>query len=74
MAVHIIMDRSGDTRHEFDVKDKVSLAEAEQRFKEITGRGFMAVALQDDGKPGRQIRAFDETVNATMFIPQLIGG
>jgi hypothetical protein len=74
MAVHIIMDRSGDTKHEFDVKDRVSIEEAEARFKQLTGTGFMAVALSDDGKPGRQIKAFDETVNATMFIPQLQGG
>jgi hypothetical protein len=74
MAVHIIMDRSGDTRHEFDVKDRVSLEAAEARFRELTGRGFMAVAVPEDGGPGKQLKAFDETAERVMFVPALIGG
>ena len=74
MAVHIIMDRSGDTRHEFDVNDAAALAEAEARFKELTGKGFMAVALTGDGSPGRQLKAFDASAEKVMFHPQLIGG
>ena len=40
MARQIVMDTTGDTRHEFDPADRVAVAEAERRFKELTGAGL----------------------------------
>ena len=74
MGVQIIMDRSGDTRHEFDTGDSTAGALAEERFRELTGKGFSAVALGKDGKPGKLIGKFDPMVEETLFIPQLQGG
>ena len=74
MAVHIVMDRSGDTRHEFDIADTKGVALAEARFRELTGKGFRAVALGKDGAPGEVIGKFDREVEQTLFIPQLQGG
>ena len=74
MAVQIVMDRTGDTRHEFDSTDAKALALAETRFRELTGKGFRAVALGRDGGPGRLLRKFDREVEQTLFIPQLQGG
>jgi len=74
MAVQIVMDRSGDTRHEFDVADAKALQRAEERFRELTGSGFRAVALSGDGSPGKLLRKFDPEVEQTLFIPQLQGG
>jgi hypothetical protein len=74
MAVQIVMDRTGDTRHEFDTTDSRALALAEGRFRELTGKGFRAVALGRDGGPGRLLRKFDREVEETLFIPQLQGG
>lgn len=74
MSVQIVMDRSGDTRHEFDVADPQALAQAEERFRELTGKGFRAVALSGDGNPGKLLRSFDSEVEQTLFIPQLQGG
>jgi hypothetical protein len=68
------MDRSGDTRHEFDVADARAVALAEQRFMELTGKGFRAVALGKDGSTGRVLGKFDPEVEQTLFIPQLQGG
>jgi hypothetical protein len=68
------MDRSGDTRHEFDAADASAVALAERRFRELTGKGFRAVALGKDGAPGELKRTFDPTVEQTLFIPQLQGG
>lgn len=73
MAKHIVMDHTGDTQHEFDVKDKVSLDEAEKRFKELTGVGFTAAARTEGGQ-SRQIKSFDPTVEETLFFPRLQGG
>jgi hypothetical protein len=74
MGVQIVMDRNGDTRYEFDVSDATAIALAEERFKELTGRGFRAVALGKDGEPGALIGKFDQKVEETLFIPQLQGG
>jgi hypothetical protein len=73
MGVQIIMDRSGDTRHEFDLLDSESLARAEKRFQDLTGKGFRAVALGRSGA-GELIGRFDPNVEETLFIPQLKGG
>ena len=73
MKTHIIMDRRGDTRHEFDATCPVALAEAEKRFRDLTRKGFRAVALGRDGN-NVLMRGFDPEVEQTLFIPQLVGG
>lgn len=74
MSIHIVMDRSGDTRHEFDIADTKAVALAEARFIELTSKGFRAVALGKDGGTGKLISKFDPQVEQTLFIPQLQGG
>jgi hypothetical protein len=74
MGVQIVMDRTGDTRHEFDVADSDAVARAEERFRQLTGKGFRAVALTGDGSPGKLVGKFDPNVEQTLFIPQLQGG
>jgi hypothetical protein len=75
MSVQIVMDRSGDTRHEFDAADAKAIALAESRFNELTGKGFRAVALgKGDGGSDRVVSRFDPNVQETLFIPQLQGG
>jgi hypothetical protein len=70
----IVMDASGDTRHDVDVADKVSLERANARFKELTGLGFLAYAPGQDGAPGKVLKDFDATEETTIFRPRLIGG
>ena len=74
MSVQIVMDRSGDTRHEFDATDAKALRVAEERFRELTGKGFRAVALGKNGGPGKLVEKFDPKAEETLFIPQLQGG
>ena len=74
MHFQIVMDRQGDTRHAFDPADANGVAVAEQRFRELTGRGFRAVALRSDGEPGTLLRQFDRETEQTLFVPQLQGG
>ena len=74
MSVQIVMDRSGDTRHEFDASDALAIARAEERFQDLTGKGFRAVALGKEGRPGELLKTFDPNVEQTLFIPQLQGG
>ena len=73
VAYQIVMDHSGDSRHEFSVDDAESLARAERRFKELTGKGYTAAVR---GGPGevRRVSAFDPSAKETLFYPRLVGG
>ena len=56
MARQIVMDRTGDTRHNFDAKNADALLRAEERFRELTGAGFTAAvrtARPDDANGQR---------------------
>jgi len=41
MATQIVMDHTGDSRHQFDPADAAAVV-AEARFKMLTGAGFTA--------------------------------
>ena len=73
MATQIVMDHTGDTRHEFDSAEAAAVAEAEARFKMLTGAGFTAAKRLDGGK-SEVLRSFDPTAEETLFIPRLKGG
>jgi hypothetical protein len=73
MHTQIIMDRSGDTRHQFDPNDGRAVAEAERRFAELTKSGFVAAKRTGRGT-AELIRQFDPTAEETVFIPRLVGG
>ena len=72
--VQIVMDHNGDTQHEFDVNDSEAVRLAEERFRQLTGAGFRAAALSDDGSPGKLLGKFDKEVERTLFVPHLQGG
>jgi hypothetical protein len=73
MAIQIVMDRTGDTRHMFDAQHRAEVAKAEQRFRELTGAGFTAAVRSGPGEQ-RIIRSFDPTAEETLFYPRLVGG
>jgi hypothetical protein len=73
MAVQIVMDHTGDTRHHFNPGDAQAVAEAEMRFMELTGAGFTAAKRLGEGK-SEVVKSFDPTAEETLFIPRLQGG
>ena len=73
MATQIVMDRTGDTRHNFDAKNADALAKAEERFRELTGAGFTAAVRSSSGEPVVK-RTFDPNAEETLFFPRLVGG
>jgi hypothetical protein len=73
MPVQLVMDHSGDTRHWYDATDKRSLLEAEERFRQLSERGYTA-AVRGTGGSSRIIRAFEPTAEETLFFPRLVGG
>jgi hypothetical protein len=63
MATQIVMDHTGDTRHQFDQADAGAVAEAERRRlhrRHAARRGVL--------------KSFDPTAEETLFIPRLQGG
>jgi hypothetical protein len=73
MATQIVMDHTGDTRHNFDPTDTEALSKAEERFKAMTSAGFTA-AVRTAGGEVTVMRSFDPTAEETLFIPRLVGG
>lgn len=73
MAKQIVMDATGDTRHEFDPIDTAALAEAEHRFNALIGAGFTAAVRRGEGR-SELIRTFDPAAEETVFLPRLRGG
>jgi hypothetical protein len=73
MHFQIVMDTSGDTRHQFDPDDASAVAEAEKRFCELTGAGFIAATRTGNGT-SELVRHFDAAAQETVFIPRLVGG
>jgi hypothetical protein len=73
MAMQIVMDRTGDSRHHFDPRNAHDVAKAERRFYELTNIGFTAAARTGPGQVS-QIRSFDPNAEETVFFPRLIGG
>jgi hypothetical protein len=69
----IVMDHTGDTRHQFDPADAVAVSEAERRFKQLTGADFTAAMRLSDGK-SKVLKSVDPTAEETVFIPRLQGG
>src|SRR5262245_26954561 len=59
--------------NEFDPADRAAVAEAEKRFKELTGAGFTAAVRRGEGR-SELIRGFDSAAEETLFFPQLKAG
>jgi hypothetical protein len=73
MAIQIVMDRTGDSRHPFNPNDAQDLAKAKQRFDKLTKVGFTAAVRTGPGQVS-QIRSFDPNAEETVFFPRLVGG
>jgi hypothetical protein len=73
MATQIVMDHTGDTRHQFDAKDHEALLKAEERFRTLTGLGFTAAVREASGDVA-VTKTFDPTAEETLFYPRLVGG
>jgi hypothetical protein len=73
MHFQIVMDMSGDTRHQFHPDDASALAEAEKRFRNLVEAGFIAAKRTGNGT-SELVRQFDPTAQETVFIPRLVGG
>src|SRR5260221_9114548 len=70
MATQIVMDHTGDTRHNFDAADTEALSKAEERFKALTSVGFTAAVRTAAGEV-TVTRSFDSTAGGKLFFSRL---
>jgi hypothetical protein len=73
MSIQIVMDHTGDRRHQFDPQNARELDNAEKRFNELTGLGFTAAERTAAGETIKVV-SFDPTAQETVFFPRLVGG
>jgi hypothetical protein len=73
MAVQIVMDYTGDRRHQFDPTDVEAVAAAEKRFNELTAAGFIAAERTAAGQ-SRRAKYFSPKSEETLFFPRIVGG
>jgi hypothetical protein len=73
MAVQVVMDHSGDTRHRYDADNERSLLEAKEKFRQLTEQGYTAAVRGAEGS-SRLIRSFEPDADETLFFPRLVGG
>ncbi|WFU75511.1 hypothetical protein [Bradyrhizobium sp. CB2312] len=73
MAIQIVMDSTGDSRHFFNPEDARELEKAEQRFHKLTDGGFTAAVRTGPGQVSK-MRSFDPNAEETVFFPRLVGG
>lgn len=74
MPKQLVMDQSGHSEHVFDRADKVSLAEAMQRFDELVNTKKFAAAVRTGPGELKKVTAFDPNAEETVFVPPLVGG
>lgn len=76
MPIQIIpTSEDGDVQHEFAVDDETAVKAAMDRFNDLVkNQKRIAVALGQGGEPSSLLRAFDPTVERTIFMPQRKGG
>ena len=73
MPCQIVMDATGDTRHDFDANDEAAVAEAAKRFQALTDAGFLAAKRTGLGM-SELICRFNPNAQETLFMPRLVGG
>ncbi len=73
MHTLIVMDHTGDSRHQFDPTNNIEVFEAHRRFRELSKAGYIAAKRTGSGT-SELIREFDPTVKETVLFPRLVGG
>jgi hypothetical protein len=73
MHTLIVMDHTGDSRHQFDPTNTVEVLEARSRFHELSTAGYTAAKRTGSGG-SELIREFDPSVKETVLFPRLVGG
>ena len=67
------LDRSGDTKSEWDPANPREVEAAREHFTTLRAQGYAAARMENDAA-GEVIHEFDPTAGVIMFIPRFQGG
>lgn len=70
----MVLDRTGDTRIQWNESDADQVAAARKRFNELKAKGYLAYKVNSRGNQGEVIDAFDPSEERVVMVPQMIGG
>ena len=69
-----ILDKSGDTRIEWDPNNEDEVANAQRTFQEMKKRGFVAYAVRRRDQRGEVVREFDPSAEKLILAMPHVGG
>jgi hypothetical protein len=69
-----IIDSTGDTKINFDPKNRDEVEAAEAQFDTLTEKGFTAYHVEKDGSKGKVMKKFDSKAGLIIMVPTLAGG
>lgn len=69
-----VMDRTGDTRIEWNPSSSDEVAMARKAFDEAKRKRYLTYKVGADGTRGELLREFDATAERIICTPQTVGG
>lgn len=74
MSVMNVLDRTGDTRIEWDPRVPEEVSMARKAFDEAKAKKYLTYRLDSHGNQGELIREFDPHAERIVATPQTVGG
>jgi len=74
MGVMKIIDRTGDTVVEWDIRNEQEVAVARSEFERLLTEGRTAYGYSGDSRVGDVMDTFDPAVEQIVSRPQVVGG
>lgn len=74
MSVLNIIDRTGDTRLQWNKNRADEVKAAKERFDSYKAKGYLAYKVNKAGDQGEVLQAFDPSAERVIMTPQSIGG
>lgn len=69
-----VMDKTGHSTTSWDPSVSVEVAAARATFNTLTGRGYRAFKVGEEGERGQRLESFDPQARQMIMVPQLQGG
>lgn len=69
-----VIDQTGDTKIMWDHSRPDEVTNAKETFDRLRKKGYLAYAVNADGKPGVVVTEFDPRLEKLILQPPVIGG
>ena len=69
-----VLDKSGDTRHEWNPAVPFEVEQARKAFDAARAKKYLIYKIGADGTQGELMRTFDPTAERIICTPQTVGG